>query len=448
MPVPSIRPHPARKPPLVQCLERELHPVQGAPPGAAPGAGAPPGAAPGAGAPPGAAPGAGAPPGAAPGAAAAPSGAAAEAFGAAAGGAGPGFGGGLGATGDLFTMIGDQPPIFGRPTPPPPLPHQPGIPQPVSGLLALKGGTTIPWVRGFKIADNQSPKPQDRVFFSFNYYNNINYAIDRRFNAPVSGIQIYRYQLGFEKTFLNGKASIGLRDSLNNLSARSQTPGLGGTHTAMGDLNLFTKFVLFEKWEENRGGPAFQGFGSPAQVGGRNGGLISGGLSITMPTGPGSFAGAPFSKSFRNTRLQPFLGYFYSRGNFYLHGFEAIDVPLDPHDVTELFNDVGIGYYLYRDPTLNSIITAFAPTFEVHVNVPLNHRDIFNVKDLAGTADIVDLTYGGNIQIGRRAVVLLGAVSPVTGPRPFTIEAVAYLNVFFGGGRTRPVSPAFPMAGQ
>jgi hypothetical protein len=351
-------------------------------------------------------------------------------------------------------MIGDQAPIFGRPTPPPP-PHQPGMPRSNAGALAQKVGTTVPWIRGFKISDNQSPIPQDRIYFNFNYFNDVNYPLSRRFGSPVSGIQIYRYLLGFEKTFFNGMASIGVRDSINNLSARSTIPGLGGTFTAMGDLSVYAKVVLFEQWEEGqgrgqgqgRGGSGMQGFGFPAQAGGRNGGLISAGMAIGMPTGPGAFAGAPFSKSFRDTTLQPFMGYFYSRGNFYLQGFEAIDVPLDPHDVTILFNDIGIGYYVYRNPN-SSFITAFAPTFEVHANIPLNHRDIFNVRDVAGTADVVDLTTGGNIQFGKRTVLLLGAVTPVTGPRPYAIEAVALLNFYFGGSQGRGISPAFPMAGQ
>jgi hypothetical protein len=356
----------------------------------------------------------------------------------------PAEGGAMGGAGGVFNMLGDQAPIFGRPTPPSP-PHQPGRPTGVSGILATKGGTSVPWIRGFKISDNQSPLPQDRVFANFNYFNNVNYAIDRKFNAPVNGIQIYRYLAGFEKTFLDGLASVGLTESINNLSAVSSNPNLGGTHTAMGDLSLFTKLVLFQSWEDSRPTNALGGFGYPAQVGGRNGGLISAGMAVTMPTGPGGFAGAGFSKSFRDVGLQPFLGYFYSRGNFYLQGFEAIDVPTDPNDVTMLFNDIGMGYYLYRNPNMDTFITAFAPTFEVHVNVPLNHRDINNVNDPVGLSTVVDLTYGGNIQFGQRTVLLLGAVTPVTGPRPYAVEALALLNFYFGG-RQRPI--ALPMAGN
>jgi hypothetical protein len=212
----------------------------------------------------------------------------------------------------------------------------------------------------------------------------------------------------------------------------------------MGDLSVYAKFILYQNWDTNAGGPRFSGVGFPAQTGGRNGGLISGGLALTIPTGPGGFAGSKFSKSFRNTGIQPFLGYYYSRGRFYLQGFEAIDVPTDPNDVTAIFNDIGMGYYLYRNPAMDTFITAFAPLFEVHVNVPLNHRDYYNIRDVAGSVDVVDLTYGANIQFGRRTLLMLGASSPVSGPRPFAIEAIALLNIYFGGRST----PTPPIAGQ
>jgi hypothetical protein len=216
----------------------------------------------------------------------------------------------------------------------------------------------------------------------------------------------------------------------------------------MGDLSVFTKMILWQRWEDSSSTSAFQGFGYPAQIGGRNGGLFSGGLAVSMPTGPGAFAGAPISKSFRAVDLQPFVGYFFSRGNFYFQGFEAIDVPCDPNDVTILFNDIGMGYYVYRNPDLDTFITAFAPTFETHINIPLNHRGVYNVNDPIGMADVVDLTLGANVQFGRRTLLLLGAVTPVSGPRPFAIEATALLNVYFGGRAIPPITPAYPMAGQ
>jgi hypothetical protein len=355
----------------------------------------------------------------------------------------PAAGGVASGAASAFTMIGDQAPIFGRP-PLPPTPHQPNG-SPLNPFAVARSKTVIPYLRATKFSDNQSPIPQDRVFANFNYFNNVNYAINQRFQAPVHGIEVYRYLLGFEKTFLGGNASIGISESINNLASRSATPALGGTSTAMGDVNVFTKFILYQRWDDNSGMPALGGYGYPAQLGGagRNGGLISGGLALTLPTGPGNFAGASFSKSFRNTGIQPWLGYFYSRGNLYLHGFESIYVPTDPNDVTMLFNDFGIGYYVYRNPNLDTFLTAVAPTAEIHVNVPFTHRDVFNLRDIAGTQDVVDFTLGANFQFGQRTVLMLGAIAPASGPRPFSIEAVALLNIYFGGQRIAP-----PMAGQ
>lgn len=354
-----------------------------------------------------------------------------------------------GAPSAFGVMIGDQAPIFGRavsnrPTIPG-TPHQPGSRGELSPALATRAKTVIPYIRAMKYSDNQSPIPQDRIYTNFNYFNNVNYATNQRFGAPVSSMQIYRYVLGFEKTIFGGMGSIGFSESLNTLSARSSFQGLGGTSTAMGDLNLFGKFILWQRWNTDQNVPGYGGFGYPAQYpGARDGGLFSGGLSMNLPTGPGSFAGSNFSKSYRNIALQPFVAYFFTKGNFYIHGFESIVVPTDPNDVTMLFNDVGVGYYVYRNPRLDTFLTAFAPIFELHVNVPLNHTDVFNVKDPVGTPTVVDLTLGANTQFGQRTVLTLGAVAPVSGPRPFSVEAVAQLNIYFGGRQRN----APTMAGQ
>ena len=56
-----------------------------------------------------------------------------------------------------------------------------------------------PSVRGFKIADNMSPVPQDRVFFSFNYFNDVNSTLNDAFDAPIVSAS-----LGLPAIFLFG----------------------------------------------------------------------------------------------------------------------------------------------------------------------------------------------------------------------------------------------------
>src|SRR5436189_263996 len=82
-----------------------------------------------------------------------------------------GFGGGLGGGGGFLNMLGDRGPLFLHqiPAQPPGFPNQPpGLPDPRTRSLLN------PSVRGFKIADNQSPIPQDRVYYSFNFFEDVN----------------------------------------------------------------------------------------------------------------------------------------------------------------------------------------------------------------------------------------------------------------------------------
>jgi hypothetical protein len=333
-------------------------------------------------------------------------------------------------------MLGDQPPLSIRqslnpvtPTPPsPPTPPQPPTP-PVPNPGRNRSAIFVPWVRGFKIADNQSPRPQDRIFFSFNFFDDLNGSVNRRVGAAVSHMKVYRELFGIEKTFFDGNASIGLRVPVNTLTADSTVRGLGGTNTSFGNLTAFAKLIL---WQDTSG---------------RN--LVSGGLSVTAPNGPTRFAGSPSAVGFHDAQIQPFVGYIFAGENWYIQGFEAIDVPTDPHDVTLIYNDIGIGYFLYRNRDPDAFISSIAPTFETHVNVPVNHRGALRFNDPAGTADVVDLTYGVNVLLQRRALLTIGFINPVTGPKPFSYEWQLLLNWYYGRTRARATraAPIPPVGG-
>src|SRR5205823_7645503 len=129
-----------------------------------------------------------------------------DAFAAAAGAAGPGFGGGLGASSSAFPMIGDRGPLFLRTNlrfPPVPTPVPPGFPRPGNNPGFLNGRSVaaiVPAVRGFKIADNQFPRPVDRVWVSFNYYDGVNSGLNKELQAPIKDMQVYNEIFGFDKT--------------------------------------------------------------------------------------------------------------------------------------------------------------------------------------------------------------------------------------------------------
>ena len=330
---------------------------------------------------------------------------------------------------DAPVMLGDQAPFSVRETlvtpKPPPTPNPPHPPVPPVPHQVRTQSFFAPWVRGFKIADNQSPRPQDRVFYSFDYFNNLNGVVNNAIGSPLSHEKVYRELFGFEKTFFDGNASIGLRMPLNTLTADSRMPGLGGTNTAVGNVTAFAKLIL---WQDQSG---------------RN--LISGGLAVTGPNGPTRFAGAPSAFGFHDAQIQPFIGYIFARDRWYIQGFEAIDVPTDPNDVTLQYNDIGIGYFIYRNNDPHALVSAIAPTFETHVNIPLNHRGAFRFNDPAGTPDVVDLTYGVSVLLRRTAMLSAGFVNPVTGPRPFSGEWQLLLNVYFGRTRASQITPTPPL---
>ncbi len=262
----------------------------------------------------------------------------------------------------------------------------------------------------FKVAENESPRPQNRFFFTFNYFNNVNDAVNSRLTGgSVGQINVYREVIGFERTFLDGNASFGLRLPINTLTAQDgATPGAGGTFTDVGDLTFVLKYALVN--ERDR--------------------VFSGGLVVTVPTGPDTFADVPADvEVMHNTLLQPFIGYIFAGDSFYFHGFTSLIVPTDIDDVTILFNDFGIGYFMYRNRNSDRLVTAVTPTAEVHINTPLNHRGAFDFSDPSPTADVVNLTGGVIFELNGRSTLTFGAAVPVTGPRPFDIEGIAQFNL-------------------
>ena len=192
-----------------------------------------------------------------------------------------------------------------------------------------KSAILVPSVRGFKIADNQTPMPVNRISYGFNYFNDVNEAINRRFGYPITGIQAYAHNFGLEKTILDQTASIGLKIPLNTLTADSPFPTIGKTSTALGNLSVYFKYALWMDRERNR--------------------VLTTGLAVTAPTGPTSFGGSNYLRSFNFTQIQPYLSFLWTEDRWYMLGYSSIEVPTDSRDVTMWFNDLGVGYFAYRN---------------------------------------------------------------------------------------------------
>jgi hypothetical protein len=305
-----------------------------------------------------------------------------------------------------------------------------------------------------KIAENESPAPDDRVFVDYNYYRNVRIPIQSGGAFPfavtpfgprlvfagsgqlaVTTLDVHRELIGFEKTFFDGDASIGLRlpflegdggnARLQGLTApvspiRGETAtatagvdgetGIGGGH--VGDLSVVLKYAL---WNDNQ-----------------TGNVLSTGLLLTVPSGDHLVAanGTPIDPVF----LQPYVGFLWNTDNCYVHGFSSIAVPTLSADAIYMFNDVGVGYWLCRAPEGDRLLRAVVPTFEVHVNTPLNHRNGFQPGPSLGPTigeDLLDLTAGAHLVFRNGSTLTVGASVPVTGPKPDDFEIIAQFNLRF-----------------
>jgi hypothetical protein len=268
---------------------------------------------------------------------------------------------------------------------------KPGSPLPLApggaGLVSLVARSA------FKITENESPMPQDRVFAFYNYFNDANVSM----NSGLARTDVHREVAGFEKTFLDGDASIGLRAPVVQVYGDPSV-----AHQDFGDISIVLKYAFLRDKQ--------------------SGDVLSAGIVMTAPTGANFLpAGVPDIHDFS---FQPFVGGIAHFEQLYVVGFSSIAVPTDMRDVTILFNDLGIGYNLYSNP--GGLVTSIAPTIEGHLTTPLSHRG--SHSDPIGLPDIFDMTFALRIGLCERASLGVGLVIPLTSPRPFDFEIQAAFN--------------------
>jgi hypothetical protein len=277
-----------------------------------------------------------------------------------------------------------------------------------------------------KIAEGESPLPMDRVFLKFNFYNDLSPARWTDPTQPIHNVDLYRYVFGFEKTFMDGQISLGLRVPFYTMEAEAKqltvSPSLGGptlgpggpgfTDTELGNISAIAKGIL---WEDQK-----------------TGNIISVGATVSMPTATSKLLN--FGQS-TVAYMQPFGAFILNRGDLFVQGFSSITAPLVSAESTVMFNDVGVGYWMYRSNDAAGWLTAVVPTFEVHVATPLRSQltnvSIFGATDGLQLYNVVDLTLGSTFQFGERSTLGVAAVVPVTGPRLFDMEAIVQFNYRF-----------------
>lgn len=276
-----------------------------------------------------------------------------------------------------------------------------------------------------KIAEGESPRPMSRAFYKFNYYNNLDKDRWRDPAEPIHNVDLYRHIFGFEQAFLDNSVSLGLRVPFYTLDAEGKdvvalpgpgpavVPGRDGFATThFGNVSAVIKVLL---WEDRASGS-----------------LLSGGAIVSFPTASSKKINPGMSTL---AFAQPYVGFIVQQGDLFVQGFSSITLSVAGAQSIVLFNDVGVGYYVYRDTSGGSLLKSIAPTLELHVFTPLKQADpnvdVFGIVDDLRLHDIVNVTLGTTFEFSNRSTLGVGAVVPLTGPKPFDVEGLVQLNYRF-----------------
>jgi uncharacterized protein YdeI (BOF family) len=251
---------------------------------------------------------------------------------------------------------------------------------------------------GVSITDNDSPRPTNRIYFHYSYYD----GIAAQLNPGYGNVTLHRPMIGFETTFLDGNASMGLRLPF----VQMHTPAGLADEQGVGDLTILTKYALIND-----------------RV---SGDVVSAGLIITTPTGVGNVWLADGTRVPHSTLFQPWAGFVSLWERWYVQGVSALIVPTSRRDTTLWTNSLAAGWWLYQAPP-DRFLRGVVPVLELHVRTPLNNR---NREGVVFVPDMLNVTSGIHLRFPR--AVLGAAVSvPTIAPRPWNVEAVANFTFWY-----------------
>jgi hypothetical protein len=304
---------------------------------------------------------------------------------------------------------------------------------PPNGIITIADPAAGGTVGRQNPSEDANPIPRDRFIFNYDYFSNV----------PLgNGVDVNRFQIGFEKTFFNGLASLEIR--LPFAATVASDLGLANqvTRLEMGELRVTPRFLL---WDE----PTVH---------------VGAGMSIYLPTGDASHLTDANGTSVvaipdRSVALAPYFGVLYTpNARLFAQGWVSctVDTNGDPvqvnsgaglvdagrlRDPANLALDGQLGYWIYK-ANPSQFLTGLAPFLELHYAGNLSRSEIADAGFVipAGTINELDLTVGLTTLLGERSIVQFGLVMPLRhDDRNFGIQFGVHANFFFG---PRAVTPA------
>ncbi len=265
-----------------------------------------------------------------------------------------------------------------------------------SATLAVAGG-----IRQFKIAENVSPMPQDRVFVNYNHFHN---SVE---DLNGKAYSVDRFTFGGEKTFADRLFSLEAR--LPFASALNSTIDFDNyvpQATELGNLSfaLKVKMIEFDRL------------------------LISAGSTMALPTGDDFLIRDSSGESLRvkndSVHLAPFVGLLARpNSNWFFQGFIQTDFDTRGsrvynsgvfqgrfQDQNLFFADISAGRWLLRRNVTPRRSFAVAAISELHYTSTMNKTD--KVGDITNPNDrinVLNITEGMQFSYGKSALRVGGS---------------------------------------
>lgn len=257
----------------------------------------------------------------------------------------------------------------------------------------------------FKISDGESPRPTDRIFFTYNYFSNVNSGVGN------ANYDVHREIIGFEKTILDGDGSIGIR--IPFLQTSGSNGNLPGSHNSgiqssnLGDISIFTKYAFINDRH--------------------TGNVVSAGLVVTLPTGTALYNDA--GRGFETYMFQPYVGWIYNvNRDLFVQGFHSMIFANTADEAIAFNNSISVGYWAWRNCDADARLRGIVPTTEFHWNTPLNHRGGADTTDTLFTSYVGTVTAGLTFVLPGNSTLGIAAGLPVTGPQPNDFEGIVHFN--------------------
>ncbi len=303
-----------------------------------------------------------------------------------------------------------------------------------------------------KLAENTSPLPRDRVFFSYNHFSNL--------NLGPGGISVDRYTPGFEKTFFNRNMSVEVRvpmattlGSNTTLDSRTDTPIYNTNQYQLGNVTTFFKGLLYRDEQF----------------------ALSTGIGVAAPTADDTRVLDSKGNTLALIRNQawhvlPYVGSVYTPNDrWFAQSMLQLDFATNGNavsttpdgssnlhqdgtlrDPSYLFASVGTGYWIYQSADPTARLSRVSLISEFHLNSTLQstnvvHGPALTTGNYQRQIQTQNAVVGSNIMFGQNKSLLLGYVVPIgtDSDKAFSGEFRVLFNWYFGAPQTNATRVQF-----